>query len=131
MFQKGSDSMKRTICFVLVMVLVLAFSGCGDREPEKATGPTGTNGQVEQPQIWYNGGLYLYYATGFDENLPEGYDLVGQVKCVDNGKQPTEEFCACQLEAGQNVYANTEDPEHIYVEYDNGCAVFTLKDETQ
>lgn len=54
---------------------------------------------------------------------------MGQVNCVDNGKQPTEEFCACQLEAGQNVYANTEDPEHIYVEYDNGCAVFTLKDE--
>lgn len=60
--------MKRTICFVLVMVLVLAFSGCGDRESKKATGPTGTNGQVEQPQIWYNGGLYLATRQALTKN---------------------------------------------------------------
>ncbi len=119
--------MKKMISVGLVMLMLLAFAGCGIQKSVNPTGPTGMAAQIEQPHIWYNGGLYAYDATGFDEKLPDGYELAGQVIAQDNTKLPAEEFCGCQVEAGQNIYANTAHQENIYVEYEHGCAAFALK----
>lgn len=127
-------SKKIRFIILLIVAMVLAFSGCSypNNKPSQfqPTGPTGDGYNIDQPHVFYNNGLYAYYATGFDEDLPDGYKLVGQIRTEDNSVLPAEELAGCQVDVGQNVYALKENPESIYVEYENGCALFTLKKET-
>ena len=123
--------MKRTIALMLVVIMVFMFTGCVSANKEQGQSqPTGDGSNISQPHVFYNNGLYAYYATGFDEDLPEGYELVGQIIAEDNSVLPTEELVGCQIDVGQNVYAFKENPESIYVEYETGCALFTLKKST-
>ena len=109
-----------TIC-----CLIFILSSCRKSD----TNETGfKNGEIEQPQIMYNQRIYCYYATGFDDTLPQNYSKVGEVKAVDNRQKPDEDFKACRLEVGQAVYANTGQDiiDTVYVQYNEGYAKFDL-----
>ena len=94
--------------------------------------PTGyPSGEIQQPQIMYDGLLYFYCATGFDEPLPAGYDYIGDVEVVDNENVPTADFHGAQVEAKQEIYVLPGIHDTIYVKYENGYARFSLKEEAK
>ena len=75
----------------------------------------------------YNGQVYFYFATGFDEPLPDGYTLVGSIAVVDNDNEPAEDFHGARVELAQEVYASEADAENVYLKYEKGYAQFSLK----
>jgi hypothetical protein len=118
------------IALVLALVCVLALLGCGQNDDP--TTPTGyPTGKIQQPQIMYNGQVYYYFATGFDEPLPDGYELVGSISAVDNDNEPTEDFHGSRVELGQEVYASASNAETVYVKYKKGYAKFVVKSKTE
>jgi hypothetical protein len=122
--------MKKLIALVLALVCVLALVGCGQNDDP--TTPTGyPTGKIQQPQIMYNGQVYYYFATGFDEPLPDGYELVGSISAVDNDNEPTEDFHGSRVELGQEVYASASNAETVYVKYKKGYAKFVVKSKTE
>lgn len=110
------------LCICLLAAAML-LTGC----PKKAEPvPTGyPAGQIDQPQIMYDGQIYYYWATGFDGALPEDYSLVGEVEWVDNENHPTENFFGSRVEVGQKIFAKPETG-RIYVEYESGWAEFAV-----
>jgi len=122
--------MKKWIALVLALACVLALVGCGQNEDP--TTPTGyPTGKIQQPQIMYNGQVYFYIATGFDEPLPDGYELVGSIAAIDNDNAPAEDFCGARVELGQKVYASEANTETVYVKYEKGYAKFVLKENSK
>ena len=121
--------MKKLIALVLALLCVLALVGC-DHQTESSTEPTGyPTGKIQQPQIMYNGQVYFYFATGFDEPLPDGYELVGSISVVDNDNEPVEDFHGTRVELDQEVYASEVNTETVYIKYEKGYAQFTIKDK--
>lgn len=119
--------MKKHYCVILCLCFLLV--GCAFNESEEDTVPTGyPSGEISQPQIMYNETLYLYFATGFDEQLPDTFSLAGYVENVDNVATPNTNWSGSRVEVGQKVYADTNDPNHIYLEYETGYAKFSCKD---
>jgi len=119
--------MKKMIALLLALACVLALVGCGQNEDP--TTPTGyPTGKIQQPQIMYNGQVYFYFATGFDEPLPDGYELVGSISAVDNDNEPKEDFHGARVELEQEVYASASNAETIYVKYEKGYAQFAVKE---
>ena len=95
---------------------------------EREVTPTGyPSGEIQQPQIRYDGQLYFYFATGFDEPLPKDYAHVGSIAAVDNTAEPAEDFHGARVEAGQDIYASDANPDTIYVEYEKGYAAFSVR----
>ena len=81
-------------------VLVDIYTG----DTEESTNPTGyPTEEVGQPQLRYNGTVYYYFATGFDEPLPKGYNLVGTVTDVDNTQAPEENLHGARVDVGQEI----------------------------
>ena len=120
--------MKKLIALVLALVCVLALVGCGQNDDP--TTPTGyPTGKIQQPQIMYDGLLYFYFATGFDEDLPEGYELAGSVAGVNNDEEPTVDFCGARVELGQKIYTDQTNTDIIFVQYENGYARFSIKNK--
>ena len=119
--------MKKLIALILALSCVLVLVGC-DYQTEGSTEPTGYPvGKIQQPQIMYNGQVYFYFATGFDEPLPDGYELVGSISAVDNDNEPTENFHGARVELEQEVYASASNTETVYVKYEKGYAQFTIR----
>jgi len=109
---------------------MLALVGCA-RQNEDITTPTGyPSGTIQQPQIMYDGQVYFYFATGFEEPLPDGYELVGSITGVDNENEPAEAFHGASVNLGQEVYASESDSDRVYVKYEKGHARFSVKTET-
>ena len=56
------------------------------------------------------------------EDLPEGFELVGTIEYYDPENIPTEDFQATgtDLSVGQEIYADPERPNEIFVRYDLG-----------
>lgn len=131
--------MKKLIALFLALTCVLVLVGCGRNEADPAeipeagteeTTPTGfPTGEVQQPQIMYNGLLYYYCATGFDEPLPTGYECAGMVEVVDNENVPQSECQGAQVAWGQEIYALPGVHDTIYLKYETGYARFSLKSE--
>lgn len=48
-----------------------------------------------------------------------------EVESIDNKKQPSKNYTGSRLEVGQKIYANDEEHEIIYIEYENGYARFS------
>ena len=114
--------MKKRIGILLIMLCLLGLSGCNPNRDEPT--PTGyPSGEVQRPQIMYNGVIYFYTADGFDHPLPEDYEQVGEVKEVDNKQEPAEDWCGSRVEVGQKIYVS-DDTSTIYVEYETGYAEF-------
>ena len=121
--------MKKTIALLLALFCILMLGGC-EQQNEDTNRPTGyPAGKIQQPQIMYNGQIYFYFATGFDEPLPEGYALVGSITVVDNDKEPTEDFYGARVDVKQEVYASEADTNTIYVKYEKGYAEFVIKNK--
>ena len=119
--------MKKFIVLLLALSCVLALAGCGHQNEDPTT-PTGyPTGEIQQPQIMYNGQVYFYFATGFVEPLPDGYELVGSISAVDNVNEPTEDLHGARVELGQEVYASEANTETVYVKYEKGYAQFTVR----
>ena len=122
--------MRKTITLLLALACMLALVGCGQNEDP--TTPTGyPTGKIQQPQIMYNGQIYFYFATGFDEPLPDGYCCAGIVEIVDNENPPASECQGARVEVGQEIYALPGVHDTIYVKYENGYARFSIKKETE
>ena len=123
------DYMKKLMALVLTLVCVLAVVGCAAKHEDPTT-PTGyPTGKIQQPQIMYNGQVYFYFATGFDEPLPDGYALVGSIAVVDNDNEPAEDFHGARVELAQEVYASDDDTDTVNIKYEKGYAKFTIKNK--
>jgi len=120
--------MKKLMIFVSVLLFLASLVGCTSKFNENSIEETGyPNGEIQQSQIMYNGQIYFYFATGFDEPLLDGYEYVGSVIVVDNVTEPEEDFHGARVELGQEIYADDSDPNTIYIKYENGYARFSVK----
>ena len=82
--------MKKMTALILALSVVFLLFGCTPAEETVLT-PTGyPSGEIQRPQIMYNGKVYIYGATGFNEPLPIIYAPVGHVKAIDNINAPTQ-----------------------------------------
>lgn len=116
---------------------IMACTACGSSEGnvsgtngvETSTGVE--SGMIEQPQVMYDGYIYYYNATGRDEDLPEGYESVGEIEKVDSKDYPAENFAAAgvDIEIGQEIYISKEEKNVIYLKYDSGYAQFERRPE--
>lgn len=128
--------MKTCILWFLTLACVLCFAGC-DRWTDADTTRTGADivltetghpsGEIQIPQIFCQGQLYYYRATGFGEALPPGYEYLGSITAVDNINVPAEEFCGARVTVGQEIYGSEHTPDLIYVRYENGYARFSAE----
>ncbi len=117
--------MKNKYMLVFVFLLLCLLCSCRPSK-NKETTPTGyPPDEIDQPQIMYNNMIFYYWATGFDEELPDEYEYIGEVKSIDNKKQPLKNYEGSRLEVGPKIYANDENPEIIYIKYENGYARFS------
>ncbi len=121
--------MKKLIVFVLVLTCVSVFVGCAGRTEANTAGTeTGYPDEgIQQSQIMYNGQIYFYFATGFNEPLPDGYEYVGSIIGIDNVNGPKEDFCGARVNLAQEVYADDTNPDTVYVKYKNGYAQFSIR----
>ena len=123
--------MKKVIALFLSVICLLPLIGCAYQNEDAAT-PTGySTGKIQQPQVMYSGQVYFYWATGFEEPLPDGYELAGNISVIDNDKEPSEDFHGARVESGQAVYASEADADTVYVKYEKGYAQFTVKEKTE
>ncbi len=118
--------MKKIVFLVITLLLICLLPGCQKKSDNNPT-PTGhPSNEIDQPQIMYNDTIFYYWATGFDEELPNNYIYVGTVEEVDNEIPPSENFVGSRIDVGQKIYANDKKSDTIYVEYENGYARFSL-----
>lgn len=124
----------RALTIALILACILGFIGyqkANEIHNEDPTTPTGhPSGELQQPQIMYDGLIYYYFATGFDELLPAGYECVGEVAEVDNVNIPQNDFHGARVDLMQEIYVLPGIHDTIYVKYDSGYARFSLKQQT-
>ncbi|MCM1181151.1 MAG: hypothetical protein NC347_12895 [Clostridium sp.] len=117
------------IIFISTIIVVLMKNNSKSTNGRMEENTGYENGIISQPQIMYNGEIYYYFATGFDEKLPEEAKYVGTVLQVDNTKEPENDFEGVQVQEGQKIYVPADDNSCLYVEYNEGeCAVFSLSE---
>lgn len=108
---------------ILLLLALWALTACSRSSSPDPAAPTGVSSdEIDQPQIMYGDEVYYYFATGFDEALPEHYAYAGAVKDVDNKNPPGGNFSACRLEEGQKVYADGDntwslEPNTVYTDW--------------
>lgn len=113
---------KFLLFLVFSLLLTLCSTACCD-----TVEPTGyAAGEIDQPQVMYNGQIYYYWATGFNEPLPADYNYVGCVDKINNLVEPIEDFSGCRLSKGQRIYANPDNDSVIYLQYEDGFARFSI-----
>ena len=119
--------MKKWSGLLLALACVLILTGCGSQTAkETARAETGyPSGEIQFPEIMYYEHVYSYYATGFDEPLPDGYEYAGSIVAVDNINGAEQNFTGARVDVGQKFYSSADNPAVIYVEYKNGYARFT------
>lgn len=123
--------MKKLTALFFALVCVLVLAGC-DQQDEAASAPTGyPAGSIQQPQIMYNGRIYYYFATGFDEPLPDGFAFVGGITSVDHDSAPAVNLQGARVDLEQAVYASEASADIIYVKYPKGYAKFVVKEEQE
>ena len=126
--------MKRSICFLLALGMLLLLCGCGQgpvtpdpAEPSQSLTPTGyPSGEYQHIYLLYNGVMYTYDTTGTGrweagEAQAEsmGLSKVAEVELVDNHNPPTENLQATRLTVGDPIYAR-EGEDCVYVLLENG-----------
>lgn len=142
MYMQGEFVMRKLTSLIIVLLISLFLCSCMGEKVSKYTSqssetdeslinnPTGVSeGQIQQPTIYYQGNLYSYSFQGFQTTLASRYALIGVVKDVDLYNMPTEDFCATgvDLQSGQEVYAETTDcPSLIFVDLSDTYMPLTL-----
>lgn len=125
----------RALTIALILACILGFIGyqkANEIHSEDSSTPTGyPTGSIQQPQIMYSGKVYFYFATGFDEPLPDGYELVGCITDVDNDNEPIADFQGARVELNQEVYASEVNPGTVYLKYKKGYAQFLVKEKPE
>jgi len=121
--------MKKYIVLLFALICMLVPAGCAheDTGPAEAAETGYPSGEIQQPQIMYNGKLYFYFATGFDEPLPAGYEYAGSITVIDNVNGPSEDFHGARVDPDQEVYASLTHADTVYLKYENGYAQFSAK----
>lgn len=117
--------MKKFAFTTVILLLICLLPAC-QKEPNNTTSTGYSSNEIEQPQIMYNDTIFYYWATGFDEELPNNYIYAGAVEEVDNETPPSENFVGSRIDVGQKIYADDKKSDTIYVEYENGYARFSL-----
>lgn len=120
---------KNNLLFLLLFICLLMMTACNNansnnNDKEISTGtPTGI---IEQPQVMYNNTIYYYTADGRDEDLPDGYILVGEIVAINSEKSPEENYYGSGLDIfiGQEIYSNPDISDVIFLKYDSGFAKF-------
>ena len=117
--------LKKIYLLLLTLMPICVLNSCQATNSSEVT-PTGyASDEIDQPQIMYNNTIFYYWATGFDEELPDDYIYIGEVEEIDNKEQPSKNYNGSRLEIGQKIYINDEKPEIIYIKYENGYARFS------
>lgn len=117
--------MRNKYILIFVFLLLCLLSSCHLSKSNETT-PTGyPSNEIDQPQVMYNDTIFYYWATGFDEELPDEYIYIGEVESIDNKEHPLKNYEGSRLEIGQKIYANDKIPEIIYIKYENGYARFS------
>jgi len=117
--------MRKVLPLLLLSVMLLSACASQSTDPLQSTGYPSS--ELQQPQVMVDGKIYYYNASGFDLPLPEGYTLAGEILSVDHINPPTENFHGGRIEAGQKVYISSKTYDSIYIQYNKGYALFTLK----
>ena len=117
--------MKKSILLLLLSIMLL--SACTPHNTGSLQSTGYPSGELQQPQIMLNGKIYYYTASGFDLPLPEGYTVAGEILSVDSVNPPAENFHGGRVEVGQKVYISSPATDSVYLQYDSGYALFTLK----
>ena len=112
------------------IAVAVEVEGVEIREEEPTTPKGYPAGELQQPQVMYDGLIYFYCATGFDEPLPDGYECVGEVTEVDNVNIPQYDFQGARVELLQEIYVLPGIHDTIYIKFDDGYARFSLKQQT-
>lgn len=117
--------MKKYVLLVVTFLVLCLLPGCQKKFSDNAS-PTGhASNEIDQPQIMYKDCIFYYWATGFDEKLPDSYVCVGSIEKVDNENPPSENFAGSRVDVGQKIYADDKVSDTVYVEYENGYARFS------
>lgn len=120
--------MKKLIVMIMISACMVSMTACGSGNNNAEAAQTWySSEEIQQPEIMYNGQVYRYFATGFDEPLPENFNYVGSISDIDNVNEPKEDFHGARVESGQEVYANETDSDTIYIKYESGYARFSIK----
>ena len=122
----------KKLSIILLLTISLLLCSCSTEKTASNTTseslqsiitPTGVSeGQYEQPTIYFNGNLYSYNFQGRQSSLANQYVSIGSIENVDMYNMPTEDFHATgvDLQIGQEVYAETTDnPSVVFVEVGN------------
>ena len=115
--------MRRFFALLLISVfMVFGVCACAGEESAETTVPIATgvsDGQYEQPAIYYHENLYVYANQGVMTSLADRYVLIGAIEEVDLNSMPSQDFYATgvDLKSGQKVYAESEDsPSVMFVD---------------
>lgn len=118
--------MKKYVLLFFALFVLCGLPGCHKKSDNNAV-PTGhASNEIDQPQVMYDDVVFYYWATGFDEKLPDGYVCIGEVEEIDNENPPSENFTGSRVDVGQKIYADDKNPNVIYLEYESGYAQFSL-----
>lgn len=118
--------MRKYVLLFFALLVLGGLPGC-QKKADNSAAPTGhASNEIDQPQVMYDDVVFYYWATGFDEKLPDGYECVGAVEKVDNENSPSENFSGSRVDVGQKIYASEKNSGVIYLDYENGYARFSL-----
>ena len=112
--------MRRTICFLLALGLLLLLCACGQAEPEIS--PTdGPCFEYHELYLMYGGVLYSYpvegefrWLDGEAEIAARGFTRIAEVALRDDHAIPSEHLQATQMDVGTPIYAGEGD-DALYV----------------
>ncbi len=138
---------KRKLIVALVMVFMLSFvlcsCGSGDSTDSNTDNNTDTgieddteestgyeSGTIQRQTVMVNGNLYVYDDEGQVSEIPDSYELYGEIAEENNDEYPSEELHASRISAGQKVYVNSDNDEYIYVQNASGNYEKYVIDET-
>ena len=115
-------------CVPVLLIVIILLCACASEKPSDPM-PTGYSSTgVHQPQIMYNGIVFYYQATGYDDELPSTFQFVGTVEKNDDNTPPTENWYGSLVTAGNKIYADSSCNDCIYLESEQGFAKFTARE---
>ncbi len=134
--KQSAGRLMTVFCLLILLILLSACSARREEQmgqmeaPKENLTPTGyPSEEVQRITVYYQGNRYWYEATGFDGQLEDGFEKVGEVNCVNNLEYLEVEFSGTRLDVGQEIYGNEADDSRIFVKYENGFAEFARQEE--